>query len=657
MGYYLDFWKHKKGVYEKDISEELSQEDLLEEIEDIPLKSIIQDLQEEFADWEIHQEENKIGIFTLDKHGYKKGFEIFIKPKFIRFAYYQITKELDSIVKIMRQYDYYLYDFKLSAKTNRIVKYLENALGIVLYRYNVRTSGSNCYWENDAEDNQREDTGNIEWLRIKNTTITDINIFLPLSESLEGLDFSNCVIENITGITNFPYLQKLMLHLVEIKNTDIPLKPNHTNFSIQECHIQNHWEIEVFDLRQLSSIALYFKELYFYKCPAEHWEALKYFTQVEKVHFTWVEQVLDLAELLPIASQIQELAIYAPARNFEVKNLEYLKEFTQLQKLDLDLIEDAYNLKSFQVLLPLATHLKKLEIVQDNIKDIELIQEFQALEELTLRSEPTKSILQAVTSLSNLKKLYVSYLENIQELDLSRLVDLEVLDLYGDKIDVIKGFEHLQNLKKLSLDLSFDNLEDLKYLPNIEDIRFQDAIDINKVPAMPSLKILQFEALEGTEIKGLEQFPNVVKLKIDTAWQAKSIDFGKLPKLKVLVLSTDYIPNLEALVNLEVLDLSLSRISEVKGLNILKNLKRLDLSENEIKNIEDLEGLDNLETLELSHNEVSDISVLEKLPKLKEVNLGANKINKEEAEEKLKHIEKLVFFGLPVKISGVWRYY
>lgn len=64
------------------------------------------------------------------------------------------------------------------------------------------------------------------------------------------------------------------------------------------------------------------------------------------------------------------------------------------------------------------------------------------------------------------------------------------------------------------------------------------------------------------------------------------------------------ISNLDALVNLEILDLSYNRIRKIEGLSALCNLKRIYFVHNKIEKIDGLESLTKLEVLELGDNRI-----------------------------------------------------
>ena len=84
---------------------------------------------------------------------------------------------------------------------------------------------------------------------------------------------------------------------------------------------------------------------------------------------------------------------------------------------------------------------------------------------------------------------------------------------------------------------------------------------------------------------------------------------------------------LEHAINLEVLHIGRSEVSDLTPLAGLKNLRVLKLFANRISDITPLAGLINLEILELQDNQIVDISPLKGLVNLKALNLGENPIH------------------------------
>lgn len=78
---------------------------------------------------------------------------------------------------------------------------------------------------------------------------------------------------------------------------------------------------------------------------------------------------------------------------------------------------------------------------------------------------------------------------------------------------------------------------------------------------------------------------------------------------------------------LDLSNLGIQKISEVKGLTNLTDLETLNLSHNKIQNISDLENLENLRVLKIDHNHISKIEGLDSLRQLKVLDLSYNDIS------------------------------
>ena len=122
--------------------------------------------------------------------------------------------------------------------------------------------------------------------------------------------------------------------------------------------------------------------------------------------------------------------------------------------------------------------------------------------------------------------------------------------------------------------------------------------------------------------RGLQKFPNLYKLQLQT---------NKIRKLRIL----------DDCKNLEILNLSDNHLNTA-GLALLPKitgLKSADFSYNEIDSLENFKSLRKIESLNLSHNEIKEIPQLPNLSKLKFLDLTGNPINK---LENLQYLESLL---------------
>ena len=94
--------------------------------------------------------------------------------------------------------------------------------------------------------------------------------------------------------------------------------------------------------------------------------------------------------------------------------------------------------------------------------------------------------------------------------------------------------------------------------------------------------------------------------------------------------------------NLEEINLSNNKISNITPIKNFKSLKKIDLSSNKIKDIKALKEISknnkNLENINLSNNSIKDVEILKEniFPCLIEVNLDKNNIIKKDIEEIIK---------------------
>jgi len=106
----------------------------------------------------------------------------------------------------------------------------------------------------------------------------------------------------------------------------------------------------------------------------------------------------------------------------------------------------------------------------------------------------------------------------------------------------------------------------------------------------------------------------------------------QLTRLKKLIISGDVpnswgirnIENLHTLINLQYLDLSRNRISQISGLKKLKKLEELYLSNNEISAITGIQRLPKLRTLFLTNQKITNVEGLAQMQALQRIDLSHN---------------------------------
>lgn len=117
MSYDLNFWKYKKGTYldNQEVYEKCSDEQIVDGLEDLPIDSILKNVQTEFTDWEM--EDSNIDYENPKGKG---SFQIYTTKQFVRFDCYRMKGEdMNRIIDVMYKYDCPLYDPQVPQRYNK----------------------------------------------------------------------------------------------------------------------------------------------------------------------------------------------------------------------------------------------------------------------------------------------------------------------------------------------------------------------------------------------------------------------------------------------------------------------------------------------------------------------------------------------------------
>ncbi len=399
-------------------------------------------------------------------------------------------------------------------------------------------------------------------------------MLLPFSDSLTNIYIYNCKVGSIRELYKFPKLKKFSIDsLCSIEDTSInPKEANQFYHNNLLCEFIE--KKEPIKLQLLSSIARYIKKLCLSSCRAKQLKCPNFFTNLEDLKLEHSEVYLDA--FLPIAKQIKFIEL----KDSTIQNTNVFSQFKQLNHIKVFLWDKEEGLCSLKKILPLKDQLEILDIREKNLKDLAYIKDFTKLKSLDISCISEKDA-KNILFLDTLQKLRLNLeTEKAATLDLSNLYKLEVLELSGDNAQ-FKGFERLQKLTTLKI--------------------LGTLIEVNKLPTLPKLTTFVYDA-DTAEVFGLEQFPNLEKLKINTA---KTIKIGNLQQLKILDLENVFIDEFNCsseLPNLEKLGLTcfyhLDKL-ELKGMHNLPKLKWLSCAESPLKKLDELKDLKQLEYLDL----------------------------------------------------------
>ena len=169
--------------------------------------------------------------------------------------------------------------------------------------------------------------------------------------------------------------------------------------------------------------------------------------------------------------------------------------------------------------------------------------------------------------------------------------------------------------------------------PNLRQA-IRKALEIpDGIPTHPGdvagLHELRLIGLDIRSLKGLEYAVNLKVLVVDRSEVSDLAPLAGLENLEALSIVSSEVSDLAPLAglkNLRDLKLRKNRITDITPLAGLVNLELLQLQANQVADISPLAGLLKLQVLQLNDNLLTDTSPLQELVNLKELNLEANQI-------------------------------
>ena len=236
----------------------------------------------------------------------------------------------------------------------------------------------------------------------------------------------------------------------------------------------------------------------------------------------------------------------------------------------------------------------------------------------------------------NETKLDLSY-KNIDDKTLNlftglKLENIEELNLSHNNISNVKILKNL-NLKKIKkLDISFNKINKLESpVKNINKIinnkKLEINLDKNNLIQKDIEEIKDFIMSDETNKNNLSEYEY---LSIDDIKKQKIEKLlSKLKSLEQKVLSYFNLTGKEIYINLTNSNFNDNKLELLSGVEF-KNLEELNLSHNKITNILPIKNFKTLKKLNISFNKINDLKSLEEISKnnkdIKEINLRNNEI-------------------------------
>ena len=318
-------------------------------------------------------------------------------------------------------------------------------------------------------------------------------------------------------------------------------------------------------------------------------------------------------------------------------NASDIADLINLEELSMSHLRSNFNSLSF---LTSFTQLKSLNISSNNsIGDLTALSQLTALEELNI-TYTGASDYSPLSTLVNLKKLFMVnslYNNELDVADLTNLTALTDLDISGFKtiknLDSLSIFTQLKALYIAQIDTAAINfLTDLTQL-NILDVsgnrRLGDITPLENLVNLTELDLSLSTNLDN--IMSLSKLTLLTKLNISSLYN-KTIDLTPIsfmPNLKELRINENSLSNLDSLSNLEHLErleLDAANLTELFDFTKLVNLSILKARQNQLANVDELLNAKQLTILALDSNyQLENIDGLANLTKLEYLNLNQSR--------------------------------
>ena len=278
---------------------------------------------------------------------------------------------------------------------------------------------------------------------------------------------------------------------------------------------------------------------------------------------------------------------------------------------------------------------------------------------------PTREELHAII---NIKKLKVSHF--IQDAEpISRLTNIESLDLSDSKIDDLSPLYGLHNLK--SLNVSNTTISDLSPLANNNNLRELNIENTNVKSLTPlhELKNINNIYADGTnisteevlELKKIQKQVNVIyqtdNLRI--WWGNLDDSWRDIFNSHILCNSNPTPEQLQSIINLEEIVIEPENIVyTLEPITQMSFLKKLIVNNNQIQDLSPLSDKYFLEVLSVSGNPVDNIMPLSHLTSLKNLNIENTPVGELTPIESLENIKVLNISGTSIRnLKPIAKFY
>lgn len=529
----------------------------------------------------------------------------------------------------------------------------------------------------------------INELYIDDTDIEDISE-LRYANNIRILNAENTPISDISVFSLFGNLSSLSLSNTDVKDFSV----------LADCQNLQYLDVandSIYDINFVSTLT----NLYHLDISGTFVTDLQPLENLENLQYLNIDNT-DVTTLSPISNLVKMNELWF--NNTLVKNLDDLNAMTGISKIYCDNTSiDEKKAQEFINTHPLALVIYESEALNEWWKNLDFPWRKILSEQCGVSIEPTTEELHKIISM---KRLEVNVpMQSVTPV--SRLTNLEYLDLSKTKVDNINALHTLLQLKKLNIentkvvDISvvrnFSNLQELNIcntgvasvlpllqLSNIKTV-YADGSKVTSKQVFtlrennPQMKII-YQTAKLTSWWGLlseewhdifcsyvacdkkptaEQLQAIVDLEVIVApnRQLQNLEpLAQLHFLKELVIDNNYVSDLTPLAQcpfLTKLSVAANPILDIEAISVLYKIENLNIEGTPIKDLSPVEGMYNLKTLNISGTSISKLKVLANHNKLEDLSIANTNVKDISPIADIPSLKYLKAFNSRVKQSKI----
>ena len=499
-----------------------------------------------------------------------------------------------------------------------------------------------CSGTKVSDINPIRNLNKIKELNISNTNITDISN-LKYANVVQNFKADNTKIDDISVVNFFKDLNNLSISNTDVENITPLLRCiNLTNLDISGSKVS--------DLSPLSNL-LKLYDLDVSNTPVSDLSPLQ---NLVNLHFLNIEgtEVTDLSPLDGL-TKLNEINF----SNTKIADLKPLAELSHLTKIYCDnSLIDKKMADGFINANPNILIIYETQALESWWKTLPTFWKNILIEQAMTSKNPSKEELHSIINIRNLKLNH--FIQDVEPV--SRLTNIEFLDISNSKIDDLSPLYGLHNLK--SLDVKNTKVSDLSPLSNLKNLKELNIENTNVASLKPLHELSNISRIyaDGSkvnreEVVGLKKKQRQVSVVYQTDglrlwWGNLDLSWREIFNNHLLCNSNPTAEQLQAIVDIEEIVVDPANIVySLEPLREMAFLKKLIINNNQIQDLSPLSDKEFLEVLSVSGNPVDDIAPLANSLLLKNLNIENTPVSDLTPIASLKNIKVLNIGGTSVR--------